>query len=194
MWVFRRWGSECHTYFVTPKPPHSPLHITVSSEQCGGGASDNPSEPPQQHLSVCASANPPVTLPDGHRLRMNINDLHILFPALASIPQALLPSPQGKRGNESVNQLLGTVHTLKLYKTRKEIQSVDFYTQSINSKSLCKEADTAEYLPSAKFLDKLNSCPCSAGICSIFRGNKCMNLSNFSSGSEGINATKEIQI
>lgn len=125
---------------------------------------------------------------------MNINDLHILLPALASIPQALLPSPQGKRGNERVNQLLGTVHTLKLYKTRKEIQSVGFYMQSINSKSLCKEADIAEYLPSAKFLDKLNSCPCSAGICSIFRGDKCMNPSNFSSRSEGINATKEIQI
>ena len=71
---------------------------------------------------------------------MNINDLHVLLPALASIPQALLPSPQRKRGNKSVNQVLGTAHTLmKLYKTRKEIQSMDFYTQSINSKSLCKE-------------------------------------------------------
>lgn len=70
---------------------------------------------------------------------MNINDLQVLLPALASIPQAFLPSPQRKRGNESVNQLLGTVHTPKLYKTRKEIQSMDFYTQSINSKSLCKK-------------------------------------------------------
>ena len=83
-------------------------------------------------LHIC---KPPVTLPDGHGLRMNINDLHILLPALSSIPQVLQPFPQGKRGNESVNQLLGTVHTLKLYKTRKEIQSVDFYMQSITARA-----------------------------------------------------------
>lgn len=70
---------------------------------------------------------------------MNINHFHVFLPALVSIPQALLPSPQRKRGNESINQLLGTVHTPKPYKTRKEIQSMGFYTQSINSKSLCKE-------------------------------------------------------
>lgn len=44
-------------------------------------------------------------------------------------------------------------------------------------------------------LDKLNSRPCSEGICSILWEDKCMNpsSSNSNSRSEGINATKGIQ-
>lgn len=79
------------------------------------------------------------------------------FQLSRSIPQGILPSPQGKKGNESFNQLLGTVHRLKLFddKTRKEVQSMYFYMQSVKKYSRDPVEGSqipAELLPSAKFL------------------------------------------